>query len=81
MNNFIGKLKDFAKYHLHIALYSYFWFGLFVCGLAAPQERIAELHSSVITSGLRLSLLSVVLILPAPIIYYLRMRRDAEKEE
>lgn len=73
------KLKDFLRYHLHIVLYSYFWFGLFICGLAAPDERVAELQSGAITKGWHLSLLSMVLILPVPIIYFFRLRRPSSK--
>ena len=70
------KLKHVLKYHLHIVLYAYFWFGLFVCGLAAPQERVAELNSNVITQGWHLSVLSLVLVLPVPVIYYLRIKHS-----
>ena len=80
MNGLFDKLKEFTKYHFHIVLYTYFWFGLFVCGLVAPENRISELGSSLITKGRHLSLLSLVLILPVPIIYYMRMRRDTKTE-
>ena len=79
MDDISRKLKDILKYHLHIVLYSYFWFGLFVCGLVAPDWRVAELKSEVITEGWHLSLLSLVLILPVPVIYYVRVRRAQEK--
>ena len=68
------RLIDFLRYHLHIVLYSYFWFGLFICGLAAPDERVAELGSGVITKGWHLSLLSMLLILPVPLYYWWQMR-------
>jgi len=74
-NGFAAKIKDFFKFHLHIILYSYFWLGLFVCGLVAPDWRIRELGSNVITKGWHLSLISLLLILPVPIIYWLRIRR------
>lgn len=80
MTGIIKKLKDFLKDHLHIVLYLYFWFGLFICGLTAPDERVAELQSAVITKGWHLSLLSMVLILPVPIIYFFRLRRPAAEE-
>jgi len=75
VNGFAKKLGNFLRYHLHIVLYSYFWFGLFVCGLAAPDDRVAQLESVVITKGWHLSALSLVLILPVPILYCLRMWR------
>jgi hypothetical protein len=74
MESKLTKLKNLLKYHFHIILYTYFWFGLFICGLLAPEERVAELGSIVITKGWHLSLLSVILILPVPIIYYIRIR-------
>jgi hypothetical protein len=74
VDTLIAKIKEVLKYHFHIVLYTYFWFGLFVCGLAAPPERVAKLGSSVITQGWHLSLLSLVLILPVPVLYYLRVR-------
>jgi hypothetical protein len=76
-NTLWGQGKNFLKYHLHIALYSYFWFGLFVCGLLAPPQRVAALESDLISQGWHLSVLSVCLILPVPVIYILRMRSGA----
>jgi len=70
-----GGLKRFLKYHLHVALYTYFWFGLFVCGLVAPPDRVAALETDLISKGWHLSILSLVLILPVPIIYCIRMRK------
>jgi len=81
MNSLIAKVKVFLKYHFHIVLYTYFWFGLFVCGLAAPDARVANLHSSLITKGWHLSLLSLTLILPVPIVYLIRMRGDDKAEK
>lgn len=74
------KLKDFLQYHLHIVLYTYFWFGLLICGLTAPDERVAQLQSEVITKGWHLSLLSLVLILPVPVLYGIRMVWKNEKQ-
>jgi hypothetical protein len=68
-----NKLINFLKYHLHVALYAYFWFGLFISALLAPEHRVVELGSSVITKGWHLALLSLILILPVPFIYYFRM--------
>jgi len=69
------KVLRFLKYHLHIVLYTYFWFGLFVCGLLAPANRVAELETNLISAGWQLSLISVFLILPVPVIYVVRMRK------
>ena len=76
----LTRVGEFLQDHFHILLYSYFWFGLFICGLVAPDERVAQLGSSVITRGWHLSLLSLGLILPTPVIYCLRMRRGGEGE-
>ena len=73
------KILHLLKYHLHIILYTYFWFGLFVCGLAAPDSRVAELNSRLITHGWQLSLLSAVLVLPVPLLYIWRMRGKSEE--
>lgn len=73
------RLKGLVRDHLHIVLYFYFWFGLFVCGLAAPQERVAQLGSGVVQKGWHLSALSLVLILPVPVIYFVRMRRAGRR--
>ena len=69
-----ARLKDTLRVHLHAILYAYFWLGLFVCGLVVPPERIAALDSDLITAGWHLSLLSVLLVLPVPVLYVWRMR-------
>ena len=74
------RLQRLLKNHLHVLLYTYFWFGLFVCGLSAPDQRVAELHSSLVTKGWHLSLLSLVLVLPVPVIYWLRMRGNRDRQ-
>ncbi|MBW1989245.1 MAG: hypothetical protein JRI97_06835 [Deltaproteobacteria bacterium] len=71
----MDRVKYILKYHLHVILYLYFWFGLFVCGLAAPRHRVEELGSSLVSQGWHLSLLSLFLVLPVPLAYLWRMRR------
>jgi len=73
---FTSKVRYLAKYHLHVLLYGYFWFGLFVCGLVAPPERIALLESDLVTRGWHLSLLSTILLVPVLVLYVLRHRRQ-----
>lgn len=75
------KIRRLIRYHLHILLYTYFWFGIFVCGLAAPEDRVKDLGSAVITQGWHLSLLSLVLILPAPVLYVLRMKKENQDKD
>ncbi len=81
MNATTHRLENLLKDHLHVLLYAYFWFGLFVCGLSAPDQRVAELSSTLVTEGWHLSLLSVVLVLPVPLIYWYRMRRPVGQIE
>lgn len=76
---FLRKTKYVIKYHFHVIIYFYVWFGLFICGLVAPQDRVAELGSRLITQGWHLSLISVVLVLPWPVIYVIRFRHDRQK--
>lgn len=71
---FFKKIVYLLKYHFHAMLYFYVWFGLFICGLAAPQDRVSALHSSIISHGWNLSLLACLLVLPWPIIYVLRFK-------
>ena len=60
--------------HLPVVLYAWFWFGMFLCGLLAPADRVAQLESAVITEGWHLSAMSVVLGLPVILLYIHRMR-------
>ena len=55
--------------------YGWFWFGMFLCGILAPAERVTALESGVITQGWHLSLLSVLFGLPVLVLYWWRMRR------
>ena len=64
------------RYHFHAMLFFYIWFGLVVCGLAAPEARVEQLGSSLITKGWHLSVLSTFLVLPWPLIYFFRFRRQ-----
>ena len=75
-------LRNILRDHLHAILFSYFWLGLFVGGLVAPVERVLQLESNWLTQGWQLTFLSLVLVLPAPIVYIYRMRKEsvAEKE-
>ncbi len=86
-----GLLRQFVwliRYHFHVMLLLYVWFGLVVCGLLAPDARVEQLGSSLISRGWHLSLLSTLLVFPWPVIYFIRFRRqqglpdetDREKE-
>lgn len=68
-------LKRLFRDHLHAILFTYFWLGLCVGGLVAPEERVLLLESDWITQGWHLTLLSLVLVLPAPILYAVRMNK------
>ena len=72
------KIKYIIKFlleHFHIVLYFYFWLGIFIGGLVAPQDRVDMLNSGIIIEGWHLSLLSMFLIFPVFIIYYLRIKK------
>ena len=67
--------------HLPALLYGWFFFGMFLCGFLAPDDRVAGLESGLITEGWHLSAMSVVLGLPVVLLYIHRMRAadpDAE---
>lgn len=76
---FWKKVVYLVKYHFHALLYFYIWFGLFVCGLTAPEQRVAELGSSIIRQGWHLSVLSCLLVLPWPVFYLIRFLRPSKK--
>ena len=61
--------------HLPAVLYAWFWFGMFLCGLLAPADRVAELQSGVVQQGWHLSAMACVLGLPVIVAYALRTRR------
>ncbi len=65
------------RYHFHVMLLLYVWFGLVVCGLLAPDARVEQLGSSLITRGWHLSVLSTLLVFPWPVIYFIRFRKEA----
>ena len=67
------KLFSLFKEHFHVLVYFYFWLGIFVGGFVAPKDRILLLESNVISEGWHLSVLSLVLIFPVFIIYYIRV--------
>jgi hypothetical protein len=73
-------MRGFLRYHLHVVLYAYFWLGLFLCGLLAPDWRVRELDSGLIGKGWHLSALSVALLLPVPVAYILRMRQRGPRQ-
>lgn len=63
--------------HFAITLYTWFFFGMALCGLLVPPERVAVLESAVITQGWHLSALAVLLV--APVLFlYRRGLQDSE---
>ena len=75
MKKKVKYIIGFLLEHLHIVLYFYFWLGIFIGGLVAPQDRVDMLNSEIIKEGWHLSLLSMILIFPVFIIYYLRIKK------
>jgi len=71
--------SGWLQQHLPVVLFGWFWFGMFLCGLLAPQERVAELGSAVVTEGWHLSAMCVLLGLPVLVGVVLRSRsRDSK---
>jgi len=62
--------------HFAISLYIWFFFGMALCGLLVPPERVAVLESAVITEGWHLSALAVLLICPVLFLYRRRLREN-----
>ncbi len=66
--------RAWGELHFPALLYGWFWAGLALSGLLAPSERVAMLHSTLVTEGWHLSVMALVFggsILTA---YWLRMR-------
>jgi len=59
--------------HLPALIYGWFWFGMFLCGLLAPPERVAILESGLVTQGWHLSLMACLFGVPILSAYWLRM--------
>jgi hypothetical protein len=73
----LSQIVWLLRYHFHVMLFLYVWFGLVVCGLLAPDARVEQLGSSLVTRGWHLSLLSTLLVFPWPVIYFIRFRKEA----
>ena len=73
--------KLFAVFwnHLPVALYSFFWAGIFIGGIFAPQERIDLLDSSYLTKGYQISIISCILMWPFIIAYFIRFKHTSGK--
>jgi len=64
--------------HFAIVLYGWFFFGMLLCGLLAPPDRVAALGSSLITEGWHLSLLACVLVSPVLAVYGYKLRAPSD---
>ena len=60
--------------HLPAILYGWFFFGMFLCGLLAPDHRVAELESSLVTQGWHLSAMACLFGIPILTAYWWRVR-------
>ncbi len=74
MKNKIKSIFRTLADHIHMVLYFYFWLGIFIGGLVAPKDRVEMLNSDLIKEGWHLSLLSVILIFPVFVIYFIKFR-------
>ena len=61
--------------HLPALLYGWFFFGMFLCGFLAPDQRVASLESGLITEGWHLSLMAAAFGTPVLLAYAWRSRR------
>lgn len=59
MNSPRKPIRQWLRNHLEITLIGWFFFGMALCGLLAPQERVALLESEVVTQGWHLSLMAI----------------------
>ena len=59
--------------HFQALLYGWFFFGMFLCGLLASDERVAALESGLVTRGWHLSVMAACLGTPVIVMYWLRM--------
>ena len=60
--------------HFAITLYCWFFFGMALCGLLVPPERVAVLESALLTEGWHLSVLALLLSAPVLFLYRQRLR-------
>ena len=66
--------ENWQYVHLPALLYGWFWFGLFLCGLLAPPERVVLLESTWVTQGWHLSAMTCIFGIPILGLYSWRMR-------
>ena len=52
-------IRQWLRDHLEITLIGWFFFGMALCGLLAPEERVALLESDLVTQGWHLSLMAI----------------------
>ncbi len=69
-------IKSIFRNHFHIIMFTYFWIGLAICGLYAPEERVLLLESSLIKEGWHLSILSLLTIAPVVILYLVKHKKS-----
>jgi len=69
------KSTYFVFRHLPILLYTFFWFGIFIGGLSAPQEQVTLLKSNMITQGWHISLYSILFMWPFIFLYIYRVTK------
>ena len=63
------------KNYLPVLLFAWFWVGMILCGLLAPDERVQELESLLVTEGWHLSVMAAVFGCLTVLPYWFRMTR------
>jgi len=66
--------SSWMQQHLPALLFAWFWFGMFLCGLLAPPDRVADLGSVVLREGWHISLMCLLLGFPVVYLYWRRVR-------
>ena len=67
--------------HFPIILYTWFWFGLILCAIFAPSDRVLMLKSQVITEGWHLIVLSLILGVPIIVLYWRRVTLHQDQDQ
>jgi len=67
-------LGGWLRAHLPALLFGWFFFGMVLSGLVAPDARVAQLQSDVIREGWHLSVLAALFGTPVVLAYAWRVR-------
>jgi hypothetical protein len=66
-------VRLWLKRYLPALLYGWFWFGMLLSALVAPQDRVDGLESSLVTEGWHLSMMAGLFGGVILLVYWLRV--------